>query len=48
MAAEPEPAQFIADAPPDPVLEALKHTNADELTPRAALDLIYEWKRLTQ
>ncbi len=46
-AAEPEPEPGAEPEPPHPVLEALRQTNADELTPRAALDLIYEWKRLT-
>jgi len=43
-ALDPEP----APPAPHPALEALQQTNADELTPRAALDLIYEWKRLLQ
>lgn len=47
LPAEPEPPPHVEEAPPNAVLEALKQTNADELTPRAALDLIYEWKRLS-
>ena len=47
MAAEPEP-EPPGEPAPNPVLEALHQTNADNLTPRAALELIYEWKRLAQ
>jgi DNA mismatch repair protein MutS len=37
----PEP----AEAPPHPALEALREIDPDTLTPRAALDLLYELKR---
>ena len=47
MAAEPEP-EPPGEPAPNPVIEALHQTNADDLTPRAALELIYEWKRLAQ
>ena len=40
-AAEPE-------AGPDPLLEALAETNPDALTPREALDKLYELKRLVE
>jgi len=46
VASEPEvePAPSIAH----PVMEALQQVAADELTPRAALDLVYELKRLAK
>jgi DNA mismatch repair protein MutS len=47
MTAEPEPEPPVEPAT-NPVLDALRQTNADDLTPRTALDLIYEWKRLAQ
>jgi DNA mismatch repair protein MutS len=47
-APEPEPLPPADEPGPHPVLEAIRQTNADDLTPRAALELIYEWKRLAQ
>jgi DNA mismatch repair protein MutS len=39
-------AQEASEAAADPVIAALDAVNADALTPRAALDLIYELKGL--
>jgi DNA mismatch repair protein MutS len=47
LAPEPEPEPAPPSAP-HPLVEALRQTNADELTPRTALELVYEWKRLAQ
>lgn len=40
MAAEPEPA-----SPEQQLADALRNADLDALTPREALDLLYEWKR---
>ena len=42
FAAEP-PAPSV-EAEPDPLLEAIDTVNPDDLSPRQALDLLYEWK----
>lgn len=44
--AAPYQAQLFAEAPDHPVLSAVKDVQADELSPRQALDLIYQWQRL--
>ena len=43
-----EPAPMPAEPEPDPLLEALDDLNPDELTAKAALDLLYEWKARRQ
>jgi len=42
FAAEP-PAPPV-EPEPDPLLEAIDTVDPDDLTPRQALDLLYEWK----
>ncbi len=42
-AAAPQQADLFA-APPHPLVEALESLDVDALTPRAALELLYEWK----
>ncbi|HZJ81961.1 MAG TPA: DNA mismatch repair protein MutS, partial [Guyparkeria sp.] len=43
-----EPAPTPTEPEPDPLLEALDDLNPDELTAKAALDLLYEWKARRQ
>ncbi|MFP4639007.1 MAG: DNA mismatch repair protein MutS [Guyparkeria sp.] len=39
-----EPSAPPVEAEPDPLLEAIDALDPDEITPREALDLLYEWK----
>ena len=39
-----EPAAEASESDPDPLLEALDGLDPDEISPREALELLYEWK----